>query len=183
LIKALPLVLKKRSVRLLITGTGECHSEWERLISQLQLTDFVTFVGHLSATELDQLYQTSDIVVLPAIQEEPEGAEGLGVMAAEALINERPVIASAVGGIVDVIKHKSTGLLVPERSETALARAILRLLEDRLLARQLGRAGRHFAERHFNRRRIAGDLEKLFYDTIGTMPASNPPLRKTPAFA
>jgi glycosyltransferase involved in cell wall biosynthesis len=80
----------------------------------------------------------------------------------EALINARPVIASAVGGIVEVIKHKRTGLLVSERSETALARAILRRLEDRFLARQLERAGRDFAERPFDAECIAGELEKLY---------------------
>lgn len=183
LIKALPLVLKKRNVRLLITGTGECRAEWERLVSQLQLTKSVTFLGHLSGTELGQLYQTCDIFVLPAVFDEPEDTEGLGLVLVEALINGRPVIATPVGGIVEVIKHKRTGLLVPERSETALARAILRLLEDRILARQLGRAGRDFAEKHFDGERITGELEKLFYEAVEAEAAPKSLPRRTPALA
>lgn len=183
LIKALPIVLEKRDVRLFVTGAGECREECERLVEQLQLTKVVTFISHMSGSELGQLYQTSDIIVLPAIFDESDGGESLGAVAVEALINERPVIASAIGGIVEVIKHKRTGLLVPERSETALARAILRLLEDQKLARQLGRAGRDFAERHFNRQKVAGELEKLFYEAIDATPRRNPPLRKDPVLA
>jgi glycosyltransferase involved in cell wall biosynthesis len=182
LLKALPMVIKKRNVRLLITGNGSNRAEWERLVAQLQLTNAVTFLGHQTGAELGRLYQTCDIVVLPALFDEPEDAEGLGLVLIEALINERPVIASAVGGIVEVIKHKRTGLLVPERSETALARAILRLLEDRLLARQLGRAGRDFAVRHFDAERIASEQEKLFYQAIEP-PAPKRPLPATPALA
>jgi len=183
LIKALPLVLKKRNVRLLITGTGECRAEWERLVSQLQLTGNVIFLGHLNGNELGQLYQTCDIFVLPAVFDEPEDTDGLGLVLIEALINGRPVIATPVGGIVEVIKHKRTGLLVPERSETALARAILRLLEDRLLARQLGRAGRDFAEKHFDGERITGELEKLFYEAVDAESAPKPLPRRAPALA
>jgi glycosyltransferase involved in cell wall biosynthesis len=183
LIKALPLVLKKRSVRLLITGTGECRTEWERLVSELGLQNSVNFVGHLSGAELGQLYQTCDIFVLPAVFDEPEDTEGLGLVLIEALINGRPVIATPVGGIVEVIKHKRTGLLVPERSETALARAILRLLEDRLLARQLGRAGRDFATKHFDSERVTGELEKLFYEAVESRPRVRPLARTTPVLA
>ena len=183
LIKALPLVLKKRNVRLLITGTGECRAEWERLVSELQLGEAVTFLGHLSGSELGQLYQTCDIFVLPAVFDEPADTEGLGLVLVEALINGRPVIATPVGGIVEVIKHKRTGLLVPERSETALARAILRLLEDRLLARQLGRAGRDFAEKHFDGERITGELEKFFYETLEGAPPAKPQVRGSHALA
>jgi glycosyltransferase involved in cell wall biosynthesis len=176
LLKALPLVRKKRNVQLIVTGHGEARAEWERLVAELGLTDVVTFPGPLSGKDLGHLYQTCDIFVLPAIFDEPVDTDGLGLVLVEALINERPVIASAVAGIVEVIKHKRTGLLVPERSETALARAILRLLEDRLLARQLGRAGRDFAERHFDAERVASELEKLFNDALRPSVAPKAPL-------
>ena len=72
----------------------------------------------------------------------------------------------AVGGIVDVIKHEQTGLLVPEKNRRALAAAILRLLNDRELARHLGEAGRVYAEWQFNWDRIVDDTEALFRNAI-----------------
>jgi glycosyltransferase involved in cell wall biosynthesis len=162
LIRALPRILEQRPVRLLITGEGDRKAEWERLATRLGLGERVQFLGFVSASRLAELYHRCDLYVHPAIFDDANDTEGLGVSLIEALFHRCPVVASSVGGIVDVIKHEQTGLLVPERDEGALAAAILRILGDSALARRLGEGGGLFAERHFDWDRITDETEDLY---------------------
>lgn len=163
LIRTIPVLLKHRPVQLLITGNGDRRDELEALTLKLRLEASVHFLGFVSNEDLGELYRTCDLYVHPAIFDDKGDTEGLGVVLIEALMNERPVVASAVGGIVDVIEHEETGLLVPEKDEPALAAAILRVLDDPALGRRLGQAGRRFAERHFDWSRITDETEQLYY--------------------
>ena len=164
LLRALPRVLQEKSVKLLVTGEGDCRQAWEALAGELNLSAHVEFLGFVSNARLAQLYRDCDLYVHPAIFDDRGDTEGLGVVLIEALQNARPVVASAVGGIVDVIQHEETGLLVPEKDERALADAILRLLHDPALAARLGEAGRKRAEWIFDWDRITAETEDLFND-------------------
>jgi glycosyltransferase involved in cell wall biosynthesis len=174
LIRALPRVLARRKVRLLVTGEGDCRKAWEELTHRLGLADSVHFLGFVSTERLADLYRTCDLYVHPAIVDDNDDTEGLGVVLIEALANRCPVVASAVGGIVDVIEHEKTGLLVPEKDEGALADALLRLLEDPLLARRLGDSGREFAIRHFDWERITDETERLYHEAVQLAGARSP---------
>ena len=79
-----------------------------------------------------------DVAVLPSYRE----AQGLAILEAMAL--RRPVVATAVGGVPEMIEHGRTGLLVPPRDAAALAAAIVRMLTDHPLADTLARAGHDF---------------------------------------
>jgi len=166
LLRALPLILKEKEVRLCITGEGDRREEWEALSRDLGLCGHVEFLGFVSGEKLAGLYRDCDLYVHPAIFDDRGDTEGLGVVLIEALKNARPVVASAVGGIVDIIKHEETGLLVAEKDERALAAAILRLLDDPALACRLGEAGRAYADSHFDWERIADETEALFYQAV-----------------
>jgi glycosyltransferase involved in cell wall biosynthesis len=166
LIRALPQVLQRRNVKLLITGEGDRRLEWEALAARLGLGDQVQFLGFVTTDRLAELYETCDAYVHPAIFDDNNDTEGLGVVLVEALANRCPVVASRVGGIVDVILDEQTGLLVPEKDERALATAILRLLEDPALARRLGDAGHDFAVRHFDWERITDATETLYLEAL-----------------
>jgi glycosyltransferase involved in cell wall biosynthesis len=187
LIRAMPRLLESRPVRLLITGDGDRRGEWEALTRSLGLSNVVEFLGFVSNERLAELYRDCDVYVLPAIFDDRGDTEGLGVVLVEALSSAKPVVASAVGGIVDVIKHEETGLLVPEKDEAALATAILRLLDDPELATRLGTAGRKLSQSYFDWDRTIDDTEALFYDALDeagpatqeTLPApddASPPL-------
>jgi glycosyltransferase involved in cell wall biosynthesis len=166
LLKALPQILARRPVKLLLTGDGDRRQEWEELTHRLGLSAHVEFLGFVSNDRLQELYRQCNVYVLPAIFDDRGDTEGLGVVLIEALQNAKPVVASSVGGIVDVIKHEETGLLVPEKDASALAAAILRLLDDRTLGARLGLAGRKHAEDYFAWDRVTAATEKLYYETL-----------------
>ena len=88
--------------------------------------------------------------------------EPFGITNLEAMACERPVVASAVGGIKEVVVPETTGLLVPPADPLALAEAINRVLGNRDWARQLGLAGRKRVEEHFSWTAIAETTKKMY---------------------
>ena len=173
LLRAMPLILKKQKVRLVITGDGHCRAEWETLSRILGVADQVEFAGFVSNERLSELFRSCTVYVHPAIYDDRGDTEGLGVVLIEALRNRKPVVASRVGGIIDVIKHESTGLLVPEKEPAAIAGAVLRLLNNPELARRLGEQGFNYATRYFDWTAITDRMEAL-YERV--CPDKQPPL-------
>jgi glycosyltransferase involved in cell wall biosynthesis len=105
---------------------------------------FPDAVGFVPPRELGPHYDSAAVVVCPSRR------EGYGVVAREAMAHGRPVIASAVGGLVDAVEDGVTGLLVPPRDPAALRVAIERLLADSDLRRSLGSAGRDRVSRELS---------------------------------
>ena len=93
-------------------------------------------LGLVPHDELAPLYERAAVVAVPSHR------EGFGVACAEAMAHGRPVVASAVGGLLDLVVDGETGLLVPPRDVQALRAALERLLGDAGLRRRLGEAGR-----------------------------------------
>ncbi|MBV8142415.1 MAG: glycosyltransferase family 4 protein, partial [Verrucomicrobia bacterium] len=178
LLQAMPLVLAKRKVRLVITGDGHCRAAWETLSRLLGVAGQVEFAGFVSKERLSKLFRSCTVYVHPAINDDRGDTEGLGVVLIEALRNRKPVVASRVGGIVDVIKHESTGLLVPEKDPEAIASAVLCLLDDPALARRLGEEGFTYATRYFDWEAITDGLEAL-YQRVCPLKQASLPLKVT----
>ncbi|KAM3113961.1 glycosyltransferase family 4 protein [Phormidesmis sp. 146-33] len=162
LLEALPIVLAKQSVRLRIVGKGILELEIRTQCKDLRLESVVDFLGFVTKEELANEYATCDVFVLPAIVDSKGDTEGLGVVLIEALAHEKPVIASAVGGIVDVICSGKTGWLIPEKDPVALAQAILTVLEDPVSAQELGCAGLNDVQTRFSWSRIVPLWQSLF---------------------
>jgi glycosyltransferase involved in cell wall biosynthesis len=141
LLEALPLVLRKYPVRLRIVGKGILEEEIKQQCHELKLDKVIDFLGFVSKEELANEYASCDIFVLPAIVDSKGDTEGLGIVMIEALAHEKPVIASAVGGIVDVIQSGVTGLLVNEKDPQVLAQSIIELIADPVRAKELGQQG------------------------------------------
>ncbi|HEU0304997.1 MAG TPA: glycosyltransferase [Gaiellaceae bacterium] len=100
-------------------------------------------IGFVPPAELGRYYDRAAIVVCPSRR------EGYGVVAREAMAHGRPVVASAVGGLLDAVEHERTGLLVPPRDASALRAALERLLADPALRARLGAAARERAGERF----------------------------------
>lgn len=93
-------------------------------------------LGFVPHHAVGPLYERAAVVAVPSHR------EGFGVACAEAMAHARPVVASAVGGLLDLVVDGETGVLVPPRDVPALRRALERLLADAALRRRLGEAGR-----------------------------------------
>jgi len=101
-------------------------------------------LGFVPHDALGPLYERAAVVACPSHR------EGFGVVCAEAMAYGRSVVAGAVGGLLDLVVHEETGLLVPPGDVGALRQALERLLADKELRRRLGEAGRERIRRHFS---------------------------------
>ncbi len=150
LVEAMPLLLQRHpEARLVIVGEGHERPQMEELVHRHGLAGRVTLAGRVSDAELQRYYARCDIFVLPAIVDDAGDTEMLGMVSLEAMVYGKPVVATDVGGIPDIVRHGETGLLVPQRDAAALAAAIGQLLDDPALSRRLGQAGHAFARDRF----------------------------------
>lgn len=129
----------KRPAMLDMVGDGVLSAELKLLASQLGISDRIAWHGQLNQLLLVRMYQDATAVIVPSTE------EGLGLVAAEALLCETPVIAFRSGGLTDIIQDGTTGILVEPGNTSALAAAMDNLLASPGHAADLGRAGRLFA--------------------------------------
>lgn len=148
--------------RVVIVGEGEARKELLREVRAGGVGDVVRIAGRVGGPELARLYRESSIFCLPAVVDRRGCTEGLGVAIVEAMFHGLPVVAGRVGGIPDAVVHGETGLLVAPGDHEALACALLMLLENPGLARQMGAAGRRRAERLFSWERVVADHLRLY---------------------
>ena len=144
------------SLRLAIAGEGDERAALEAQVVRLGLASRVEFVGALAHDAVHRFLAAADIVVMPS------RAEPFGLVALEAAQMARPVVASAVQGLPEIVTHGETGLLVPPDDAPALADAIAMLLEDPARARALGAAARRRAEIKFAWGPYVDAHERLF---------------------
>jgi glycosyltransferase involved in cell wall biosynthesis len=166
LIQAYAEIINEINARVFIVGMGQEMESLKRLTVELGVKDKINFLGQISAQELDQCYRNASVFVLPAIIDAKGDTEGLGVVLIEALTYKLPVIASGVGGIVDVIKDNETGILVPEKDTDALAHALLKVMKNDKYAASLGERGYQFVNEKYNWNKITDQIITLFTNTL-----------------
>jgi starch synthase len=120
----------------------------------------------VSVDAVKQLYSHAAVFVCPSVY------EPFGLINLEAMACETPVVASAVGGIVEVVEDGKTGLLVPPARPDALAEALRTLLEDPATARAMGKAGRKRVEEKFSWASVAARTEAVYAEAIGELKKS-----------
>ena len=106
-----------------------------------------------------------DVAVLPSYRE----AQGLAILEAMAL--RRPVVATQVGGVPEMIENGRTGLLVPPRDATALAAAIVRILTDHPLADMVARAGHDFVHANFSVEHMVDAVSAIYEEGAAVVAA------------
>jgi glycosyltransferase involved in cell wall biosynthesis len=145
LLEAARLVVDRRpSVHFAVVGDGAHRERYLQRTRELGLECHVTFTGLLQDPLAEGAYAAADVVCQVSRWEEI-----FGWTITEAMASARPVVATRVGGIPEVVADGETGLLVPPRNPQAVADAITRLLDDRDTRAVLGQAGRVRVERHF----------------------------------
>jgi glycogen synthase len=143
--------------------TPEIAREMSEAVARAQATSAHKIVWIEEMLPKDQviaLYTHAAIFVCPSVY------EPFGIINLEAMACKTPVVASAVGGILEVVEDGRTGLLVPPARPDELADAILRVLDDRALAQALGQAGRGHVEERFSWASVAARTERVYAEAI-----------------
>jgi glycosyltransferase involved in cell wall biosynthesis len=137
-----------------IAGRGPLEPALRAIASELRLQDRIRFLGQV--VPIQRALEGVSIVVVPSF------GEGFGMIALEAMERARPVIAAAVGGLLDLVQDGETGLLVQPGAAEPLARAIVELGSDPVKAARLGEAGRRRALSEFPEGRAVERIEGLY---------------------
>jgi phosphatidyl-myo-inositol dimannoside synthase len=145
-----------------IVGDGPQRQDLERLSNELGITARVFFAGWIPSADIPGYLAAGDVFVGPSKRGCDGTTEAQGLAFIEAMLAGTPVIASAVGGIVDAVRNESTGLLVPESSPEDIAAAVKRLVSDSSLRERLRESARELAARELTREASARAFSMLF---------------------
>jgi glycosyltransferase involved in cell wall biosynthesis len=141
--------------RLLLVGAGNETESLRRQVAVRGLTEDVIFAG--ARSDVVDILRASDVVLLPSTY-----GENLPTALIEAAGCAKPVVASRIGGIPDIVEDGRTGLLTPPADATAIARALLTLLNDPARRMAIGEAARVHVEEHFDVMQWARRLRTLY---------------------
>ena len=147
----------------LLAGDGPERAALTRLADELGMAARVHVLGHLE--QVADLYATCDIIALAS------RADSFGLVLVEAGYCRRPVVATRVGGLPEVVADEETGLLVPPNDVPALAAALGRLAADAGLRGRMGAAGRARAMTRFSATRMAAEFAAT-YERLAALPRS-----------
>jgi glycosyltransferase involved in cell wall biosynthesis len=156
---ALPVERARAGVHWVLVGDGELRPELEAQARRLGLAGAMHFAGWRD--DVADVLALADVFVLPS------ESEGFGRVLVEAMAMARPVVATAVGGVPDIVLASQTGLLVPPADPAALAGAVQALLGDPARAARLGAAGRARAESTFGLGAHVDGVERVYDEVLG----------------
>ena len=159
LLKAFEKIEKsKMNVRLMLVGDGTLRKKIWKQSQTLGNDNRVLFTG--IRKDIPLILSSLDIFVLPSRW------EGLPLVLLEAMAAGLPIVATAVGGIPEVVVDGETGFLVPPEDPEALASAITRLIEDSVLRKKFGKAGYKRVKQHFNIQEASRRTEELYFSLL-----------------
>ncbi len=149
--------IKGKSFSLAVVGDGDLRKQFEEKASALGLRGKVFFAGRVEQKELPGYYSACDFLVLPSIDK----GEAFGIVLAEAMASEKPVLASSLPGIRAIVEDKKNGLLFKARDKKDFLEKFLWLLENSGKAIAFGKAGREKAIKDLGWESIAKKIEGI----------------------
>jgi glycosyltransferase involved in cell wall biosynthesis len=163
LLEAFPQVLAAHpGARLVLAGYGDLREELGRRAEELGIAGAVIFPGQLERERAARTIGAADVYVVPSVRDQAGNVDGLPNTLLEGMSAGRPIVASRVAGIPDVIADGVHGLLTAEKDPAALAGAISRLLVNRELARALGERARDRVLRELTWDATAERFERVY---------------------
>jgi glycosyltransferase involved in cell wall biosynthesis len=168
-VDAARLVLQERpDSGFVVVGDGHLRPELEDAVRAMGRADRFSFAGHVRHEEVGRWLSAADLFVLPSL------SEGVPHALLEALAFGLPVVASAVGGVPEIVQDGVNGYLVPPGDSPAIARRILDLLGSPERRRAFGEAGRRLVEeRQLTWDRFAAELADVYAGALESRPASH----------
>lgn len=168
-IKAMAAVIKKHPrTKAIVVGPTDStveqvkyFNELKKMTEKLRLTNHIIFTGFRS--DIPQIMVASDIVVHSSSEPEP-----FGRVIVEGMLAGKPVVATAAGGVLDIIKDEVTGLLVPIKDSAAMGNAISYLLENQEIAKRISDKAKEDARRRFNVNQHVKAVQKIYQEILKT---------------
>ncbi len=158
LIEAARLVLSRNpNVQFVLAGEGACRRDYMARAEAAGMADHFTWTGLIDDPLASGVYLAADVVCQLS-----RWQEAFGWMNVEAMACGKPVVATRVGGIPEIVEDGISGYLVNRRQPAEAADRILRLLEDRELRHRMGAHGRRAVETRFNLQRNVAELLDLY---------------------
>ena len=148
------LLASKKDISFLFVGEGALRGKLKELCVDLKIEKNVIFAGERS--DIPEILSLTDIFVLPSLR------EGLGLAILEAMACGKPVIATNVGGIPEIVKDGENGVLVLPKNHEVLYRAMNELLGDREKREKMGRIGRRVYDENFRAKTMVEKIEDLY---------------------
>jgi glycosyltransferase involved in cell wall biosynthesis len=152
-----------RDVEFLIAGAGPEEQNLRRLATELGIDERVTFAPNLF--DFSEAIAAMDVFVLPSLQ------QGLGTIMLEAMALGRPVIATRVGGVYQVVTDNETGLLVPPSDSVRLAERIAELLDNPKFAQRIGAAACWKVELEYSVDKMIEETTAVYGQVLGSLEA------------
>ncbi len=144
------------NIKLLILGDGELKNKLIDQVSKMKLNNRVSFLGHIDRKELPKYLQISDIFVRPSI------SEGFGISYIEAMACNIPVIATQVGGIVDFIKDRETGIFCQVNNPKDISDKVKELVENTQLKNTIIENAFNLVKNKYDWSKVSNDMKDLF---------------------
>jgi len=168
-IKAIVKIISKhKNVTYIIAGDGLLRAKLESLVSELEIKNYVKFLGAVEQDEVLKLYQQAHIFVLPSVTASNGDQEGTPVVLMEAQAVGLPIVSTYHSGIPEVVIDGKSGFLVPEKDVDALAERIEYLINHPEIWSEMGRAGRKFVEEHYDINKLNKRLVEIYQKLIET---------------
>lgn len=158
LIKAVEL-LKRTDVKLVIVGDGDLRPIYEDMAESYGLAERVIFTGYLPDAQLVDHYNLCDIFVLPSIDK----SEAFGMVLIEAMACAKPVLASSLPGVREVVEAKVNGRIFKPKDVNSLSLQLTFMLNDTALCREYGFNGRAKVEQQYSWDKITQNLLKIYF--------------------
>jgi len=144
----------------MVVGSGRYETEVRAEAAAIAIREKVIFTG--SRSDIPDLLDAMDLFALASV------SEGFPNVLLEAMAMAKPVVATAVGGIPELIDSGKDGLLVPARDSSALAEAIVELLRDRRRAQEMGQRAFQKIQSRFSLERMIDDYSRYYWEWLGT---------------
>lgn len=166
LISAIPIIAEKhKDIKVLIVGTGEEELVLRDLAEKIGVLEKIEFLGYVG--DVAPVMSSMDIFVLPSVW------EGFPYVLLEAMLLRKPVVATNIFGVNEIIEHNKSGILVKPQDPAGIAHAIDTLLSDKQMASRIGNNGYQRVLSHFTLNKTLSKIEQAYMSLMQAAPGNN----------
>lgn len=162
LIKAMPIILKANpNTKLLLAGDGPLKKMLQNLVFELNLAKNVIFCGIVDHDKIPKYYAAANVSVVPSAH--VSGVEeATSISLLESMATGKPVVASNIGGLKEILSNKNIGILVPDKNISALAEAIIYTFDYPDKAKRLGQRAREYIVKNHSWDKVAEQVSDVY---------------------